>query len=1285
MNSASNKSPRTPASRPGPCLSDTCRKEACGPNRPVPFTARLRARFTRTISLPAVSPRESAATDVGRPGPEPNADERSLFRKATKARRSLLDGLLAFALFLAALPASAGAAQFAERIQFTQPDGTVLFLNGEGNEYRAVYENSDGYTVVFVPEALAYHYATLSADGNELVSSGLQVGRGDPGAMGLQKHLRIRPAAAREEARLNRVDFENRLSISKRWTELKASRSSPHSPQLAMLRYGPTLGTKCGVTFLIDFDDTPGTVAPAEIGKFLNGDNYRGNGNKGSVKEYFTDVSNGKLLYTNLVIGYIRIPRSLHPRSYYNDLNRYPSLSVSYLIRDAIDVLTHQPNFQAEILPRLEAVSVDEAGEILASNFLVAGADSGVWAKGLWPAMDLLLTTIGPQELWPGGKRVNMYQMTTMTFLGAPLQIGAFCHETGHLLCGFPDLYDYDAQSAGGSGNFCLMGYLGDRSNPPHVCAYLKYMAGWATVTELLPGAPRTFTLSASALDPAHFLRYRPAGFNRLPGHEYYLVENRQRTGRDAQIPGSGILVWHIDELGNSNDENLLPNGTHANYEVTLVQADNRWDLERDPTNVGDGTDPFYAGNRARGYENRFSDSTSPAASWWDGTRSGLELRDFSTNGLLMTVTAEIRPPILLRDPLSQVVNLGDDLLLTVQMATNGPYAYAWTKAGQPLANDDRVAGVDGPSLALRGVVLKDGGDYRVIVSGPGGYQETSRVAQVTVTDVRRLVSTDLGDARSNPGNTVVLTNGVRVTAAGSGLEGVVESCRFLAESVTGDCDVRVRVADIHPEDGQLLLFERPISGQAGLMIRAGLDPDGPSAALVLQPDLFLGTGIRALARGGRTRPATEFARSHVAQGLDNWVRLKREGDAVSLYYSSDGKAWDTLGTVHLPLGAVAWVGPFATSGQPLQRVIANLHAYTLQTNAAPTFAIAAVRNAAREGSTAPARLAVTASRNGPLHATYTLRDPSANGTAYESLDGQLDFPAGTNVTYVDVLPTRNTLAGPPTVVTLSVSASGVTQSSASVILFDDDEPGHGLMREAFSPIPGTAVTDLTGHYRYPGNATLGTTPSFESSTTENAGEVLSGYLTPPATGPYRFYLAAAHSGELWLSPDTSAERAVKIAEERDKNTRRNWPGYGATNHISAPVMLEQGRWYYVKALHKTGLGTSLLAVAWQPPGAEPPAAGSAPIAGDYLTWSLPPASGASTAPLRLAVTPEGRLSLSFDDHSGTAWTLEASSDLVGWKPVLTTNRLDRIDVTALGAGASTAVSRFYRLKAAGL
>jgi M6 family metalloprotease-like protein len=1209
----------------------------------------------------------------------PRSHRNPIARLQSSAFRTEIHWVFFALLVLVLCCAHAQAARFADRIHYTQPDGTVLELRGEGNEYQAVYESLDGYTVVFVPEVRAYHYATLSPAGDALVSAGLPVGQGNPGELGLAQHLRINPGVAREQARQARAEFESRMAIRERWTELKTSRQENPGLQPKMLRYGPTLGTKCGLTLLIDFDDTPTTLSVSAVEAFLNGDHYSANGNKGSVKEYYTEVSNGKVLYTNLVIGFIRIPKTLHPRDYYNDLNHYASLPTTELIRDAIRILTNQPNYMTEIVPKLDAVSVNEAGDVLAANVFIAGADSGVWSKGLWPHMDLMITTVGPQELWPGGKRVNMYQMSTTTFKGGPLQIGVFCHETGHLLCGFPDIYDYDSQSDGGAGGFCLMNGSSDNTNPEHFCAYLKYMAGWATVTELLPGPAQTFALSAPGTNASHFLRYRPVPFNRQPGHEYFMIENRQRTGRDASIPGSGILVWHIDELGDNDNQSLLPNATHANYEITLVQADNRWDLQHNVNN-GDATDPFYSGNPARGYLNRFSDSTLPGAAWWDGTRSGLDLRDFSAKGMQMTMTAEIRPSAILRDPISQSVNAGDDLFLSVLMATNRLYSYSWLKGGNPLAATDRIKGADGPTLVIRGAFGSDAGGYSVVVSGPADYHETSRVAQVTVTSLPHLASIDLGDAGDRSGNTVIVNDGFQVSAAGTGLEGVADGCRFLSEAVAGDFDVRVSVVDMSPEEGQLLIFGRPVAGQAGLMVRAALDPGSPSAAVMLQPDLFLDTTIQALARFGEDAPTVQLAHGQGAPPLNSWVRLKREGDLISFYFSSDGLKWDLLNTIALPLGPHVYVGPVVTSGNPLVRAVSNLKGYTLQPSSAPTFAIASILNSAREGTTGRARFTVTASRNGPLQATYTLRDSSLNGIAYERLDGQLSFPAGTNVAFIDVVPINDTKAQPPTLVTVSLKTNGVTQASASVILFDDEELGHGLKREVYSPLSGTAVADLTTHYLYPGTAALGTVTNFESSILQNSGQVLSGYLTPPVTGPYTFYLASANASELWLSPDAAPEKAAKIAEEPGTNTKRNWIGYGPTNHISAPIVLTQGIWYFVKAVHKAGLGTPHLAVAWQPPGTEPPAPGSAPIAGDYLTWSLPAQAGALTGQLILTQSSSGHHRLSFENPSRRSLILEVSSDLKQWVPIWTTDQSGDVDISVLDAGASGRPFRFYRL-----
>jgi hypothetical protein len=200
-------------------------------------------------------------------------------------------------LLLQANLGHAGSARFAERITFQQPDGNTIELRGEGNEFQAVYEGLDGYTVVFDPALRAYVYAELSSSGDDLVPTGVLVGSGDPAKLGIPTHLRINAEAARAQVRQRKQEFEERLQLRERWSNLKASRVDDGSRQRKVLRYGPTLGTKVGLTLLIDFEDAPATLARSNIVEFLNGESYRGNGNNGSVKQYYYDVSDGKLLY----------------------------------------------------------------------------------------------------------------------------------------------------------------------------------------------------------------------------------------------------------------------------------------------------------------------------------------------------------------------------------------------------------------------------------------------------------------------------------------------------------------------------------------------------------------------------------------------------------------------------------------------------------------------------------------------------------------------------------------------------------------------------------------------------------------------------------------------------------------------------------------------------------------------------------------------------------------------------------------------------------------------------
>jgi len=191
---------------------------------------------------------------------------------------------------------------------------------------------------------------------------------------------------------------------------------------------------------------------------------------------------------------------------------------------------------------------------------------------------------------------------------------------------------------------------------------------------------------------------------------------------------------------------------------------------------------------------------------------------------------------------------------------------------------------------------------------------------------------------------------------------------------------------------------------------------------------------------------------------------------------------------------------------------------------------------------------------------------------------------------------------------------------------------------------------------------------------------VLSGFITPPATDSYTFYIASANASELWLSSDSNPDHAVKIAEEPGTNTKRNWPGYGTRSHISAPIPLTQGRWYFVRAIHKAGLGTPHLAVAWQRPGEDAPATGSAPISGEYLSWILPSTTTQAGGSMRIARSPTGQLLLTVENVFKTPFSLETSGDLVHWQAISTNTSINGSDLFSLDLSSKVQPKRFYRV-----
>ena len=100
-------------------------------------------------------------------------------------------------------------------------------------------------------------------------------------------------------------------------------------------------------------------------------------------------------------------------------------------------------------------------------------------------------------------------------------------------------------------------------------------------------------------------------------------------------------------------------------------------------------------------------------------------------------------------------------------------------------------------------------------------------------------------------------------------------------------------------------------------------------------------------------------------------------------------------------------------------------------------------------------------------------------------------------------------------------------------------------------------------------------------------GTHVRGYLYPPQTGSYTFWIASDDQSQLWLSTDENPVNAVQIASVpgwTPAATLTTFGGAGGPEQESSPVPLEAGRGYYIEALCAQGTGGDNLAVAWQGP-----------------------------------------------------------------------------------------------------
>jgi hypothetical protein len=230
-----------------------------------------------------------------------------------------------------------------------------------------------------------------------------------------------------------------------------------------------------------------------------------------------------------------------------------------------------------------------------------------------------------------------------------------------------PDQYDYGYES-NGTGMYCLMAMgswnqyphqaIFSGNSPAHLNAWSKSRLGFVEPVEIT-AETAIGDIPPAETDPVVYKMVVPNS----GGKEYFLFENRQTIGFDkglwswysgsAMIPVHGLAIYHIDDTvltRNYDRPNEAENWKEfrsegwrkawtgeTHYGISIIQADDRWDLERSGWEYGDEGDLYPGPWGVR----RFGNETLPNSSsyyFWAGSApkfgySGVTVADIQETG----------------------------------------------------------------------------------------------------------------------------------------------------------------------------------------------------------------------------------------------------------------------------------------------------------------------------------------------------------------------------------------------------------------------------------------------------------------------------------------------------------------------------------------------------------------------------------------------------------------------------------------------------------------------------
>ncbi len=381
------------------------------------------------------------------------------------------------------------------------------------------------------------------------------------------------------------------------------------------------------LVLMVDFSDFPADGqalygTPADFDSILFSEGRLNP--TGSMTEFYLENSYGNFYVQGDIYGWLRMPQTY---AFYTNgesgMGAYPQ-NAQKLTEDAVlladsDYGVDFSRYDYNNDNICDGVILIHAGP----GAEITGSGNDIWSHKwflnnarLLDSVQVSAYNINPEEYGTGG-------------LAQLSPIGVFCHEYGHFL-GLPDLYDTnpDHTTSEGLGRWSLMAsgnYNGDSKTPAHFDPWCKKEIGFLNLIEL---TDNLYNVDIPQIEssPTAYKLHNPLNDPR----EYFIVENRQKTGFDINLPGEGLLIYHVDETRSTNTD-------FTRYLVGLEQADGADQLAFTGSR-GDLGDPFPGAANNR----NFHQFSWPNSILYNGDASQAAVWNISNSDSIMTANLDV-------------------------------------------------------------------------------------------------------------------------------------------------------------------------------------------------------------------------------------------------------------------------------------------------------------------------------------------------------------------------------------------------------------------------------------------------------------------------------------------------------------------------------------------------------------------------------------------------------------------------------------------------------------------